>query len=445
MNNRNFSTRDRIFSVFEITENIKSLIERNVGYVFVRGEVSNLRTSDAGHAYFTLKDEKSQIAAVLFRSYNIKIDFGDGSRVIVGGLITIYSLRGVYQIIVDQVIPDGLGDLYRRYEERKRRLYEEGLFSEDIKKDLPRFSFHIGLITSPYGAAVRDFLRTAWSKSSFINISIYSVRVQGEGAADDIISAIRYFNERGDVDVIAIVRGGGSFEDLFCFNDESLAYMIRESNIPVVTGIGHEVDFTIADYVADLRAATPTAAAEAIVRTDSELLRTITDLRKRMDDGIRDHILSRRKVIDRFLSAFYRDRDRLHKKSLDIERITDNLYSLINRLLKGYSSRIQNSRVIMERHSPLSLISQRQEQISFLNIRMRGGILNRIDDLSNVVKGNILKLDLLSPENILKKGYSVVYKNDRIVRGADELADRDSVRIRFHNGDVGAVIKNNGK
>ncbi len=441
MNNRMSLSKNKINSVFEITENIKSLLDKNIGYVFVRGEVSNLRTSDAGHSYFTLKDEKSQITAVLFKGYNIRADFKDGSRIIVGGLVSVYPPRGIYQIVVNQVFSDGIGELYKKYEELKKRLFDEGLFSEEIKKDIPYLPFHIGLITSPYGAAVRDFIRTAFNKNSFVKIAVYSSKVQGDDAAEEIISGIKYFNKEKNVDVIAIVRGGGSFEDLYCFNDENLAYTIRESRIPIVTGIGHEIDFTIADYVADLRAATPTAAAEAIVRSEDEIIQNIKDLRTRMDQGLQNYTFERRRVVERFLHAFYRDREKIDNKISDIENISIRLSVSIQSIFEDYSHRIQNCKILIERYSPLSRINQSKNRVFLLNIRMKGGILNRITDLTNVLNGNQLKLELLNPENILKKGYSLIYKDNGIVRSADELGEDDKIRIRFYDGDVGAVVR----
>ncbi|MGB9601104.1 MAG: exodeoxyribonuclease VII large subunit, partial [Myxococcota bacterium] len=187
-----FNSNHRVYSVNELTEKIGAVLDSEIGYVLVRGEVSNLRVSDAGHAYFTLKDERSQISAVLFRGQNIKINFKDGSRIVVGGAISVYAPRGVYQIIVDMVVMDGLGDLYLRFEELKKRLFEKGLFLEELKREIPEYVFHIGVITSPYGAAVRDFLRTVYNKNPFIKVVVYGARVQGEGSSEDIISGINY-------------------------------------------------------------------------------------------------------------------------------------------------------------------------------------------------------------------------------------------------------------
>ena len=442
MNREPFKKQKRIFSVYEITEGIKRLLEENIGYVYIRGEVSNLRRSDAGHSYFTLKDEKSQISAVLFKSYNMNIPFKDGSKVIVGGAINVYPPRGAYQIVVNEILQDGLGELHIKFEELKKRLYEKGLFDAEIKRPIPDYVFHIGLITSPFGAAVRDFLKTVYLKNNHIKVSIYSARVQGDGAAEDIISGIEYFNRDGDVDVIAIVRGGGSFEDLFCFNDESLAYAIRESKVPIVSGIGHEIDFTIADYVADLRASTPTGAAESVVRDENEIVEYLSELRRRLDESIEGLLEERREFIERFVSVFYRDRDRFDEKVGQIERSIQRAYEILRAHLVDYYNRIFSANTRLERFSPEHRLQNYEDRINLLKLRLNGAILNYLDMFQNRLNNVNTRLELMNPENILRKGYSVVYRDNRIVRSVDELSEDDAIRIRFYDGNASAIVKN---
>jgi len=431
----------KIYSVFEITEGIKRLLQEGIGYVYIRGEVSNLRRSDAGHSYFTLKDDKSQIMAVLFRSYNTNIPFKDGSRVIVGGMINVYPPRGLYQIVVNEIIQDGLGELYIKFEELKKRLSEKGLFSEEIKKAIPEYVFHIGLITSPYGAAVRDFLKTVFLKNSHIKVSVYAARVQGEGAAGDVIAGIRYFNRLRDVDVIAIIRGGGSFEDLFCFNDESLAYAIRESEIPVVSGIGHEIDYTIADYVADLRASTPTGAAEVIVKDETEILDCIKGLKERLDEAVVESLNERKRVIERFIVRFYQDRERFEDKAAQIQQMIDRIQEILRGRLTEYYNSIFSMNTHLERFSPAHRLKNYEERLNLIRLRLNGAILSHLDLLHNRLENLNTKLELINPENILKKGYSLVYRGDRIIRSVRELSEGDNVKIHFYDGDTSAVIK----
>ncbi len=436
-----FNSNHRVYSVNELTEKIGAVLDSEIGYVLVRGEVSNLRVSDAGHAYFTLKDERSQISAVLFRGQNIKINFKDGSRIVVGGAISVYAPRGVYQIIVDMVVMDGLGDLYLRFEELKKRLFEKGLFLEELKREIPEYVFHIGVITSPYGAAVRDFLRTVYNKNPFIKVVVYGARVQGEGSSEDIISGINYFNANSDVDVIAIIRGGGSFEDLFCFNDEALAYAIRKSRIPIVTGIGHEIDFTIADYVADYRAATPTAAAEYIVKDFREIAQVIRDYVERLTDAIKENTLKYEQIIKRFINVFYRDKEGFDLRIKDLDLKTNRLNIAIRNQLIIYSDRISEYRTSLERYSPYNIVRTYSERVERFNLRLGGAILNSLDMKREVLEHNITRLNLLNPENILKKGYSVVYKGKKAVRNSEEIEIGDSVEIRFYSGGAAAEIK----
>lgn len=431
----------RILTVRELTALLSSLIEGSIGYVYVRGEVSNLKVSDVGHAYFTIKDEVSQISAVLFRGQNIRLNFKDGSRIIVGGTITIYPPKSVYQIVVREVILDGLGELYLKFEELKRKLYEKGLFAEEVKRSIPEFNFHIGLITSPYGAAVRDFLKTAYKKNPFIKITIYPAKVQGEEAPIDIISGIEYFNRAKEVDVIVIVRGGGSFEDLFCFNDENLAYAIRGSEIPVVTGIGHEIDYTIADYVADHREATPTAAAEYTVRSFAEIIDRIEELYDKMDTEIRNMLLSREMVVKKFFQLFYRDKEAFDEKAELLNSYLDRIgYALRDSINRRYDSINRCARAI-ERSSPAGLIRRYADKVELMELRYNGAILNYLNSLENAVNNYLTKIELLNPENLLKKGYSVVYKGDKIVKESAELEVSDLVKIVFYRGRAVAEIK----
>ncbi|MCX7958172.1 MAG: exodeoxyribonuclease VII large subunit [Deltaproteobacteria bacterium] len=445
MHNRLLSGKGKIYTVCELTNYISKLLNENVGYVYVRGEVSNLRISDAGHAYFTIKDERSQLSAVLFRGQNIKIMFKDGSRIIAGGMVTVYPVRGVYQIVVNEVMIDGQGELYLRFEELKKRLYEKGLFSEEIKKILPDYPFHIGLITSPYGAAVRDFLKTALNKNPFVKISVYPARVQGEGAAKEIISGIRYFNKKREADVIAIIRGGGSFEDLFCFNDEELAYAIRESNIPVVTGIGHEIDFTIADYAADLRAATPTAAAESSVRSFSDMIDEIREKIERIDSSVADCVNKREMIIRRFLRVFYRDKEKFDKKTELLNIYVEKMKTAIGNFISDRYDRINRCNTLIERYSPVDMLRRYSEKLSLIDLRQKGAILKYFETLDNRIKESMTKLELTNPENILKKGYSLVLKGDKIVSDSEQILIDDVVSIRFYRGTARAEIKDKSR
>ena len=263
----NLMPERHIWKVSELTVRIRDLLEGAFRDLWVEGEVSNFRAAQSGHLYFTLKDEKSQIRCVCFRDQvrGLKFRPEDGLHVTVRGSLSVYEPRGEYQIYVTHIEPVGLGALQLAFEQLKKKLAAEGLFDAGRKKPLPVLPRCIGVVTSPTGAAIRDILRVLKRRFPNVHVSLYPVKVQGEGAAAEIVRAIRHFNRGSVVDVLIVARGGGSFEDLWAFNEEIVARAIAESEIPVITGIGHETDFTIADFVADLRAPTPSAAAEIVV------------------------------------------------------------------------------------------------------------------------------------------------------------------------------------
>src|SRR3989475_2988824 len=274
-----------ILSVSQLTDQLRGIVEEKFPAVWVEGEISNFRLYGSGHAYFTLKDEGAQLRAVLFRNRARRLRFepGDGQHVLAFGSLEIYAQRGEYQFVVELLEPRGLGALQLAFEQLKARLGAEGLFAESRKRALPRFPRRIGIVTSPSGAAVRDILRIIGRRFAGLSIVLAPARVQGDGAAREIAAGIADLNALGDVDVIIVGRGGGSLEDLWAFNEEAVARAIAASKVPVVSAVGHEVDFTIADFVADLRAPTPSAAAELVVREKQAVVDTLAQLRVRLE------------------------------------------------------------------------------------------------------------------------------------------------------------------
>src|SRR5215470_16502845 len=277
----NLAPERRILTVSELTGKIRDLLGKNFAGILVQGEISNCREAHSGHIYCTLKDDRAQIRCVCFKSQLRLMKFRpeDGLHVTVRGSISVYEARGEYQIYIEHIEPVGLGALQLAFDQLKKRLETEGLFAPERKKPLPLLPRCIGLITSPSGAAVRDVVRILRRRFHNVQLTLYPVRVQGDGASAEIIRALEFFNRRRTVDVLILARGGGSLEDLWPFNEEGLARAIAASTIPVITGVGHETDFTIADFVADVRASTPSAAAELVVRTRRELDKHVTDLR----------------------------------------------------------------------------------------------------------------------------------------------------------------------
>src|SRR5215475_10632535 len=289
----NLQPERRAFTVAELTARIRDLFFRNFTDIWVTGEISNCHEAQSGHIYCTLKDDRSQIKCVCFKSQLRLMKFRpeDGLHVTVRGSISVYEARGEYQIYVENIEPVGLGALQLAFDQLKRRLEGEGLFAPERKKPLPMLPRCIGLITSPSGAAVRDVVRILRRRFHNVQLTLYPVRVQGDGAASEIVRAVQFFNRQQTVDVLILARGGGSLEDLWAFNEEAVARAIAQSVIPVISGVGHETDFTIADFVADVRASTPSAAAELVVQTRREFDKHISDLRTALSDQLRYRVL----------------------------------------------------------------------------------------------------------------------------------------------------------
>ena len=289
----NLQPTRQVLTVSELTARIRDLLARNFTDIFVQGEISNCREAQSGHIYFTLKDDRAQVRCVFFKQQQRGIKFrpADGLQVTVRGTISVYEQRGEYQIYAEKIEPVGLGALQLAFDQLKKRLENEGLFDPARKKPLPLLPSRIGLITSPRGAAVRDVVRILTRRFPNVHLTVFPVRVQGEGAAQEIVKALKFFNAKKFVDVLMLVRGGGSLEDLWVFNEEIVARAIFDSQIPVISGIGHETDFTIADFVSDVRASTPSAAAELVVQTRREFDKHIAELRGALAEQMRYRIL----------------------------------------------------------------------------------------------------------------------------------------------------------
>lgn len=356
----NEKQRSHILTVRQLTERIKSLLEEGLPDVWVEGEVSNLRAPQSGHVYFTLKDQQSQINAVLFRSSHrfLKFTLIHGMQVICRGRIGVYEPRGEYQLVVQYIEPKGLGALQQAFEELKARLSKEGLFDPAHKKPLPLLPGRIGIITSPTGAAIRDILRVIKRRHPRMHILLYPVSVQGASAAPEIVEALEYFNSRYAVDVIILGRGGGSLEDLWAFNEETVARAIYGSKIPVISAVGHETDYTISDFVADLRAPTPSAAAEMVVETEERLRETIGMLELRLKKDIKQKIEIIRAVLREKMRLLIDPRKRLEQYSQRIDELLSRLASLVKNILKNEKTRLAALTAGLDHLNPLSILSR---------------------------------------------------------------------------------------
>jgi exodeoxyribonuclease VII large subunit len=442
----NLQPERRSLTVSELTARIRDLLAKNFVDVLVEGEISNCREAQSGHIYFTLKDDKAQVKCVWFRQQmrGAKFRPEDGLKVTVRGSIGVYESRGEYQIYVETIDPVGRGALQLAFEQLKRKLEAEGLFDAKNKKPLPRLPRRIGLITSPKGAAVRDIVRILRRRFPNVQLMLVPVRVQGEGAAGEIARAVRFFNQRGNVDVLIVARGGGSMEDLWAFNEEVVARAIFESVIPVISGVGHETDFTIADFVADVRASTPSAAAEIVVQTRREFDEHVVRLKRALGEQLRYRIsvLSRRVHEFGARRGFRRPLDLLRQRRQRSDEMTARLaqglrqrlelsrrrFTVAHMHITGFDFRMKIAamRLRVERHS--AELGVRAE-------RMLRAKRERIERLR-------LQLQERGPLKVLERGFAIVTDAaGNVLRSADQVAIGNSVAIRLHRGELGAEVK----
>jgi exodeoxyribonuclease VII large subunit len=391
-----------VYSVAEITREIKLLLETTIPVVWVEGEISNLKFHSSGHLYFSLKDKDSQINCVMWRSRNAGLFFTpqDGMKVLALGKVTVYEKRGYYQFDVIKMQPAGIGELQLAFEQLKNKLQEEGLFDDEFKQLIPQYPESIGIVTSPTGAAIQDLINILNRRFPGIEIILKPVKVQGEGAALEIAAAIDELNEYGKVEVLIVGRGGGSLEDLWAFNEEVVARAIFRSKIPVISAVGHEIDFSISDFVADLRAPTPSAAAELAVPDRTELLNRIFQYRKTIFE------------ISANLIQYQRDRLKSLVGSYSFLKIPD-------------------------------LVRQYQQRLDELIHTMQLTLAHRFNLQTQKLTSLSHRLQALAPESVLKRGYSICYRaeDNKIVREANLLQVEDKIKVQFYKGKISGRVE----
>jgi exodeoxyribonuclease VII large subunit len=389
-----------IFTVSSLTREIKELLEISFPKIWVEGEISNLKLHSSGHLYFTLKDEAAQISCAMWRFQANRLLFRpqDGMQILLEGELQVYEKGGRYQLIVTQMQPAGVGALQLAFEQLKKKLHSEGLFDEQYKKPIPTYPEKIGVITSPTGAAILDIISVARRRYPGIHIIVNPVRVMGDGAAEEIAQAIRDFNKFAKIDVLIIGRGGGSLEDLWAFNDEVVARAIFESKLPVVSAVGHEIDYSIADFVADYRAPTPSAAAELVVKDRKEM------------QGIVGYYCE--KIADTFSNTVNLKKERLNsiRQSYAFRKPADYVYQKFLRL-----DEIQRSITIAMQH----------------NLKLKNQILDSL----------VQKLYVLNPNSILNRGYSICFKAGKVVKDVAKLKIKDIVQIQLAKGKFSSQVK----
>ena len=385
---------DKYLTVTAVTKYIKYKIDTddNLKCIFIKGEISNCKYHSTGHIYFSIKDENSILNAIMFSTNAKKLTFtpNDGMKVLITGRISVYEAAGRYQIYVEEMIEDGVGNLYAEFEKLKKKLETKGLFDSNHKKDIPKMPSKVGVITASTGAAIRDIVSTIKRRFPICEIYLFPSLVQGENASKDLVNKLLQADNYG-VDVIIIGRGGGSIEDLWAFNDEELANTIYNAKTPIISAVGHEVDFTICDFVSDLRAPTPTGAAELAVPNMSDIMINLEHLKIRLNESL--------------------------NKKIDYNKL------LLNNL--------KNSFVLK---NPMLLYENKKQNIDLYFEKLNNMMNYRLERTNTKLSNLINKLELLNPLSVLSKGYSVTYKDDKVIKDASKLKKNDSVTIRLYNG-----------
>lgn len=409
-----------VFSVEQLNKMIRGTLESKFDVVWVRGELSNFKAHTSGHFYFSLKDSQAQVSAVMFRGSNGRLKFKphDGLEVIIRGKVTVYEQRGNYQIVCDMMEPVGAGALQKAFEQLKEKLKKEGLFETSKKRPIPHLPKHVAIVTSPTGAAIRDILNVLARRARNLEITIVPTIVQGAEAAPLILQAFQKAVRLPGVDVVIIGRGGGSIEDMWCFNDEALARAIAASPVPVISAIGHEIDFTIADFVSDLRAPTPSAAAELVVKNVDELNQKI-ESQKRLLKNSMVRILSLRK--ERLVG--------FSKRLVDPKRRLQELILRNDDLL----TRLQNSLV--------RNIETKKVNFGVVQNKVMGALQKSLDFSRNRLNQNMAVLDSISPLKVVARGYSMVFKNEKLLSAATALKAGDTLQVQFAKGAVEVEVK----
>jgi len=427
-----------ILSVSALTRFIKQQLENRFVDVWVEGEASNLRTPGSGHLYFTLKDESAQLRAVLFRSSGRSVKFlpKEGQQVLCHGRVTVYEPRGEYQIVVDSIEPRGIGALQAAFEQLKERLQKEGLFDSSRKKALPVLPRRIGIVTSPSGAAIRDILKVLSGPWANLEIVINPVAVQGEGAGAAIASAIDELNDLGPFDLLIVGRGGGSLEDLWAFNEEVVARAIFRSRIPVISAVGHEVDYTISDFVADLRAPTPTAAAERVIRARREWRDRNEFQRVRLSRGMQHGLEMARSRLNVFQRSLRDPRKAIEASLFRLDELEVRIRRGLFNTLRHQAQRLRHARESLRHRSPVERIQRLGTQTQELTKRfeLQAGFYLR--QKRNLLESLLTALDGLSPLAILSRGYSITRKLPELslVKKAQEVDPGMRVQVRLHQG-----------
>ncbi len=429
-----------VLTVSELTSEIKDILETQFGDVLVEGEISNLRIPPSGHIYFTLKDDFSQIRGVFFKSQAKMLRFAprDGLQVICRGRVSLYERRGEYQLILEDMEPKGIGALQLAFLQLKERLEKEGFFDPSHKKPIPAIPQRIGIVTSPTGAVISDMLQIIHRRFDNLHILLYPVRVQGAEAPSEIIEAIEYFNDRSEVDVIILARGGGSLEDLWAFNEEGVAKAIFHSRIPIISAVGHETDYTISDFVADLRAPTPSAAAELVVLEKKEVKRRIESLEGRLEGEMLQILQEGRTHLSHLGKRLKDPRKRIEECTVKLEDLFGRLLFLSSWILKRKRERSLHLRESLLLRNPTQRVKSLRQLVCEGERRLVWTTRHSLEMWREKLEGKMGQLESLSPLSVLERGYSITRKipSLKILRDSAQVREGDRVGVKLFKGSL---------
>ena len=447
----------KVLSVAELTSRIRRLLEKEIGIVWVSGEISNLSAQQSGHIYFTLKDASAQVSCVLFRGEaQVRREFLQaGRKILVRGELTLYEPRGQYQLRVVAVELEGLGALQVAFEELKQKLKAEGLFAPERKRPLPRYPQRIGIVTSPTGAAIRDVLHVIQRRNPALELVLAPCRVQGEGASVEIAAAIRLLNQfnrqtgasagRGYLDLILVTRGGGSLEDLWSFNEEAVARAIFHSSLPIVSAVGHEIDFTISDFVADVRAATPSAAAEIITEGVYSSCQFVGEARERLSLLLEQRFAEKRDSLGNAVQRLARMHPRRRLNEW-LQRLDDLQGSLARCTRQGLRQQRLAARNLAERLArvrPELVLKQRREVFTLARERLHEQMRHRLRESHNRLETLTSRLRLLGPDQVLARGYSITTDaaTGEVLRDPASLEEGQRIKTRLQKGEIKSRVE----
>jgi len=435
---------EKVFTVTELTEILKETISKKFpSLIKITGEITNWTLSSSGHIYFSLKDENSIIKSIIWRTTNIKKDFKDGDKVVATGYLTIYEKQGTYQIIITEMKISGIGELYEKFLKLKEKLEKEGLFDKERKKKLPEYPLSIGIITSETGSVIHDIENILKRRAPYLKKYLFPALVQGEGSEKSIINGLKYFNKKNNVDVIIIARGGGSFEDLFVFNDETLAREIAKSKIPVISAVGHETDFTICDFVSDLRAPTPSAAAEIVVKNIDDIFDFLSRSKKELKKELKNKIDQMKKdFLNLKKNFFISSLAPLNKKKEKIGFLLEEMENSVERKIKIIKNRKEYLKNEILKSSPMLKILEKAKFVGMIKNNLNNVIKTRFERIKKETEILRSNLNNLNPKEILKRGYSITLTEDgQMVKSVKDLTIDTNINVMIYDGNIKANVK----